>query len=188
MGIAVAAYSSCVVQSSLPVFESKARKRSSLVAPMKTTPPAVAIGPANAPERPVCCLPWGSSSVMPSGTVHTISPVLMFTADKLSHGGFWQGQLPRTLPLASFAGALNPPNWLPAPVPRWNSTSLPTVCGLYFGFFSRKPVAPTFCMLTKNKSFVGSAAAPPQLAPPVAPGKTSVSLVSEGELWTTQGV
>src|SRR5277367_6112687 len=133
MGTAVAVYLSLVDHNSLPVFESKARKRLSLVAPMKTSPPAVAIGPANAPERPVCCFASGSSSVMPRGTVQTISPVLMFTADKVSHGGFWHGQLPTTLPFASFAGALNPPYWLPEAVPRWYSTSVPLVCALYFG-------------------------------------------------------
>src|ERR1700733_16221754 len=135
MGTAVAAWSSLVTHSSLPDFESKARKRSSLVAPMKTIPPAVAIGPAKAPERPVCCLASGSSSVMPSGTVHTISPVLMFTADKLSQGGFWHGQLPRTLPLVSFAGALNPPYWLPAPAPRGGLNFLPRAFGFFFLFF-----------------------------------------------------
>src|ERR1700685_1363270 len=140
MGTAVAVYRSLVTQSSLPVFESKARKRLSLVAPMKTSPPAVAIGPAKAPARPVCCLAAGSSSVIPRGTVQTISPVLMFTADKLSQGGFWHGQLPITLPSASLAGALKPPYWLPALAPRRYSTSLPTVWGLYFGFFSRNPV------------------------------------------------
>ena len=109
MGTAVAVYWSFVDQSSWPVFESKARKRLSLVAPMKTSPPAVAMGPAKAPARPVCCFAPGSSSVMPRGTVQAISPVLMLTADKLSHGGFWQGQLPITFPFASFAGALKPP-------------------------------------------------------------------------------
>src|SRR6476646_3030737 len=40
MGVAVILLSTFVDQSSLPVRESKARKRLSLVAPMKTRPPA----------------------------------------------------------------------------------------------------------------------------------------------------
>src|SRR5215471_5967345 len=75
---------------------------------MNTNPPAVAIGPANAPERPVFCLPGGKPSVMPSGTCHAISPVLAFTAKRRSHGGLTQGRFPIDLPAASLAGAANP--------------------------------------------------------------------------------
>ncbi len=64
MGFALASFSSLVTHSSLPVFESKARKRWSEVAPMKTRPPAVVIGPA-LPPLPVFCLPSGRPSVMP---------------------------------------------------------------------------------------------------------------------------
>src|SRR5271163_1831985 len=105
MGFAVAAYSSFVVQSSLPVFESKARKRASLVAPMKTRPPAVAMGPAKAPERPVLRFSGGRKSVTPRGTCHAISPVFAFTANNRSQGGLMQGRLPSGLPPASLYGA-----------------------------------------------------------------------------------
>ena len=46
MGFALTFLSSLATHSSLPVFESNARKRWSVVAPMKTSPPAVTIGPA----------------------------------------------------------------------------------------------------------------------------------------------
>src|SRR5271154_4906240 len=96
-----------VTHSSLPVFESKARKRWSEVAPMNTSPPPVVIGPA-LPPFPVFCLPSGRPSLMPRVVCHAISPVLPLTAVRRPHGGFWQGQLPTTLPLASLPGALNP--------------------------------------------------------------------------------
>ena len=47
MGAEWALASSLVAQSSLPVFESKARKRLSVVAPIKTSPAAVAETPAD---------------------------------------------------------------------------------------------------------------------------------------------
>src|SRR2546426_5326158 len=83
--------SSFAVHSSLPVFESKARKRLSLVAPMNTKPPAVAMGPPML-KRPVFCLAGGNSSVTPSSTFQAISPVFAFTAIMWPHGGFWHGQ------------------------------------------------------------------------------------------------
>src|SRR3984885_6351103 len=101
MGIAVAAYSSCVVHNSLPVFESKARNRASLVAPMNTKPPAVEMGPANAPARPVLRFSGGRKSVTPRGTCQATSPVFAFTANNRSHGGLIHGRFPRDLPSAS---------------------------------------------------------------------------------------
>src|SRR2546430_4123640 len=83
--------STFAVHSSLPVFESKARKRLSLVAPMNTRPPAVAMGPPML-KRPVFCLAGGNSSVTPSSTFQAISPVFAFTAIMWPHGGFWHGQ------------------------------------------------------------------------------------------------
>ena len=79
----------------------------SAVAPMNTRPPAVVIGPALL-LLPVFCLPSGRVSVMPRVDCQTISPVLPLTAVRRPHGGFWQGQLPTTLPVASLPGALNP--------------------------------------------------------------------------------
>src|SRR5215471_9396714 len=83
--------SSFAVQSSLPLFESTARKRLSFVAAIKTSPPAVAIGPPMF-KRPVFFLPSGNSSVTPNGTFHATSPVLALTATRWPHGGFWHGQ------------------------------------------------------------------------------------------------
>src|SRR5258708_3956399 len=100
MGFALALRSSLADHSSLPVFDSIARKRLSLVAPMNTRPPAVTVGPA-LPTPPTFCFPGGSDSFTPIGTSHPISPVLAFTANRRPHGGFWQGQLPRTRPPAS---------------------------------------------------------------------------------------
>src|SRR5665213_905256 len=108
MGTEIALYSSLVSHSIFPVRESKARKRLSLVAPMKTKPPAVTMGPPK-PMRPVLRLPSGSSSVTPRGTCQANSPVLAFTAVRRPHGGFWQGQLlaPITRPDASVFLAQN---------------------------------------------------------------------------------
>src|ERR1700733_5144566 len=107
MGLEFASFSSLVTHSSLPVLESKARKRWSIVAPMKTSPPAVVIGPA-LPPFPVFCFPSGSPSVRPSVVVQATSPVFPLTAIRRPHGGFWHGQLPTTLPVASLPGALKP--------------------------------------------------------------------------------
>src|SRR6266853_585975 len=98
----MALYSNRVTHSSVPVFESNARKRRSLVAPMNTSPPAVAIDPPRF-RRPVSFLPSGSSSVTPSRTFQAISPVAIFTASKCPHGGLLQGQLdaPNRSPFAS---------------------------------------------------------------------------------------
>src|SRR5262245_35011632 len=105
MGIAVMLYSNFVDQSSFPVFDSNARNRPSLVAPMNNNPPAVAIGPP-APGDPAFCLPAGMVSLTPSGTCHAMSPVLALMATSRAHGGLLQGQFPIVRPLASFTEAL----------------------------------------------------------------------------------
>ena len=92
-------------QSSLPVFESKARNRRSVVAPTKTRPPAVTVGPA-LPLFPVSCLPSGSASVRPSGVSQAISPVLALTATRRPHGGRWHGRFAIVRPVSSLSGAL----------------------------------------------------------------------------------
>src|SRR5579883_394549 len=89
--MACALMSSFAVHNSLPVLESNARMRLSFVAAMKTSPPAVAMGPPMF-SRPVFFLPSGSSSVMPRGTFHAMSPVFAFTAMRFPQGGFWHGQ------------------------------------------------------------------------------------------------
>src|SRR5262245_52710118 len=80
-----------VAHNSFPVFASKARKRLSSVAPMKTNPPAVASEPPRF-GLPVFCLSSGNPSVIPNTACHTISPALTFTANNLPQGGRWQGQ------------------------------------------------------------------------------------------------
>src|SRR5262249_53385212 len=101
IGTAIALLSIFVIHSSFPVFASKARKRLSLVAPMNTTPPAVAIDPPML-IRPVFFFPSGSSSVTPSVTCQAMSPVFALIAVNWPHGGFWHGQLcsPRSWPCA----------------------------------------------------------------------------------------
>src|SRR4030095_7589094 len=92
MGFAFTVASSRVDHSSLPVFESKARKRRSFVAPTKISPPAVVVGPA-LPLPPVSCLPSGSASLRPRVLSQAISPVLAFTATSRAHGGRWHGRV-----------------------------------------------------------------------------------------------
>src|SRR5579863_9197120 len=155
----MALHSSLVTQSSLPVFESNARKRRSLLAPMKTSPPAVAIGPPRF-MRPVCCFAGGSSSVIPSGTDHAKSPLRASTAIRRPHGGFWQGQLlspfvrpsPSTF-LSQKRGSA--PIWLR----RSYCTREPPES------FSIQPILPSSDVLTKTYCSFGSVAVPPQLDP-----------------------
>jgi len=91
MGVALPVASSLAAHNSLPVRESKARSFESLVAPTKTSPPAVAMVPPTF-GVPVFSSPCGaSSSKFPSGTFHTISPVVALTADSSPQGGCWQG-------------------------------------------------------------------------------------------------
>src|ERR1700681_4597173 len=171
MGIACALISSLVTHSSFPVFESNARKRLSLVAPMNTSPPAVAIGPPMF-SRPVLRLPSGNSSVTPSVTCHANSPVLAFTAISRPHGGFWHGQacspeftmLPeRGLPSDHWKRDVGPRMLL-----RSYCTAAPGA------FFSIQPKLASSCELTKTYPIFGSAATPPQLTPPIEPGNSTV--------------
>ena len=53
-------------------------------------------------------LAFGQALTDAERACHAISPVLPLTAVRRPHGGFWHGQLPTTLPLASFPLALNP--------------------------------------------------------------------------------
>src|SRR5947207_15860160 len=92
MGVALAASTSFVTQSSFPVFASIARNRASIAAPMKIRPPAVVIGPPRGSGVPVFGTPSASnSSKDPSGLRHAISPVFTLTATISLHGGAWQG-------------------------------------------------------------------------------------------------
>src|SRR5579872_4579842 len=94
------------VHSSLPLLASKARNRESSVAPIKTNPLAVAMEPPML-GRPVFCFSGGRVSVIPSGTLQAMSPVLTLTATSSPHGGCWHIMLE--------ALSLNRP---PGPIPR----------------------------------------------------------------------
>ena len=86
IGTASTLKSNAADQSSSPVRESNARNMRSLVAPMNTSPPAVTIAPPTL-GLPTRCLPSGRSSLIPSGTSHTISPVPALTAYRRAQGG-----------------------------------------------------------------------------------------------------
>src|SRR5262249_50320957 len=84
---------SSVSHSCLPVFDSNARKRQSIVAPMKSTPPAVTMLPPML-SVPVWPNPFAfSDSTTPSGTFHAISPRLTSTATSSPNGGAEHGIL-----------------------------------------------------------------------------------------------
>src|SRR5262245_52626321 len=123
-------YTSFTVHISLPVFDSKARNRPSFFAPMKSSPPAVTIGPP-APGDPTFCLPGGKVSFTPSGTCQAMSPVFPLMATSCAHGGLLHGQFAIVRPVASFTDALNG-----GPLTRVYGTSLArSIPGSYFGFF-----------------------------------------------------
>ena len=86
----------------LPVFDSNARKRQSIVAPMKRTPPAVAMLPPMF-SVPVLPKPFSfSDSKNPNGTFHAISPRLTSTATSSPNG-------PARAPESSFRDSQNRP-------------------------------------------------------------------------------
>src|SRR5437868_3809062 len=84
IGVARAPAGKSAFHSSRPVSVSNARIARSSVAPMKTTPLAVAIGPPRftAPGKP---------PMVPSGTFQAIAPVARFTATNAPNGGGVQG-------------------------------------------------------------------------------------------------
>src|SRR5438093_9984992 len=91
IGVVCAHAGSAVSQSCLPVRDSNARKRPSIVAPMKTTPPAVAMLPPMF-NVPVLSKPWAlSDSTNPNGTFHTTPPRLTSRATSSPNGGAEHG-------------------------------------------------------------------------------------------------
>src|SRR5579885_329534 len=91
MGEACALAGSMKVHSSLPLSLSKARKRLSLVAPMKTSPPAVTSDPPIL-GAPVGGMPLASSaSTTPSTLRQRNSPRSRSMAVRNPQGGFWHG-------------------------------------------------------------------------------------------------
>src|SRR5579859_6582545 len=171
MGIACALISSFVTHSSFPVFELNARKRRSLVAPMNTSPPAVAMGPPIF-SRPVFLLPSGNSSVTPNVTCQANSPVLALTAISRPHGGFWHGHACSppftTLPVRGLPSNHWKRDVGPRMLLRSYSTAAPGA------FFSIHPKLASSCELTNTYPSFGSAATPPQLTPPIEPGNSTV--------------
>ena len=118
--------------------ESNARKRLSIVPAMNTSPPAVTIGPP-CPKAPVFLMPFASSSsLVPSGTLQAMSPVLALTAIRCAHGGGWHGRL--------FAGSQKRAFTVPRPsgLKRRYATVSPS------GVLSRRPMPPTSRELTKT--------------------------------------
>src|ERR1700682_3093252 len=115
MGVALAASTSLVTQSSLPVRASSARKRASIDAPMNTRPPAVVMLPPLGSGGPVFGTPRASSSSKdPNGVRHATSPEFTFTAMISPQGGAWHGHflVPSQNRPAEFVGAPSAPTRL----------------------------------------------------------------------------
>src|SRR5437016_2256076 len=115
MGVALAASASRVTQSSLPVLASSARNRASMLAPMNSNPPAVAIGPPRGSGVPVLGTPRASSSSKePNGMRHATSAVFTLTAISSAQGGDWHGHFlaPSQNRPAEFGGAPSAPTRL----------------------------------------------------------------------------
>src|SRR5262245_35329435 len=91
-GIECAGASSFSLQSSFPFRASNARKRPSIVAPINTRSPAVVMLPPRL-GVPVLIPLASSSSKIPSGTCHLISPEFTSTATSSPHGGATQEYL-----------------------------------------------------------------------------------------------
>src|SRR5436190_10379088 len=93
IGVVCAHAGSSVSHNCLPVRDSNARNRQSIVAPMKMTPPAVAMLPPRF-SVPVLSNPFAFSGAMnPSGTSQTISPRLTSSATSSPNGGAEHGIL-----------------------------------------------------------------------------------------------
>ena len=91
IGTSCAQAGSSVSHTCFPLFDSNARKRQSIVAPMKITPPAVAMLPPML-SVPVLSKPLAfSDSTKPSGTRHATSPRLTSIASSSPNGGAEHG-------------------------------------------------------------------------------------------------
>src|SRR6266581_2454713 len=156
MGVACALASSSPTQSCSPVRVLNARKRLSIVAPINTTPPSVTIEPPRL-GAPVAVF---SSSITPSGTFQTISPVFTSTALSVPQGGFWHGHWCLSQKRA-YSPSLDPLRY---------RTGASAACG------SIAPTAPNSFTLTNKSPEAPSKAAPDQFAPPSVPGITNVIL------------
>src|SRR3954468_23507051 len=118
MGTVCAQAGSSVSQSCVPLCASKARKRQSIVAPMKIRPLAVAMLPPML-SVPVLGNPFAlSDSTNPSGTFHAISPRFMSTATSSPNGGAEHGTLVSGSQNRPTPPPPGPPPPRPAPHPR----------------------------------------------------------------------
>src|SRR5580765_2688199 len=91
IGVVCAHAGSSVSQSCLPLRDSNARKRQSMVAPMKISPLAVAMLPPMF-SVPVLSKPFAlSDSTKPNGTLHATSPRLTSSASSSPNGGAEHG-------------------------------------------------------------------------------------------------
>src|SRR5581483_2931866 len=154
IGFECALASSFVSQSSFPFSELNARNRESLLAPMKTRPPAVATLPPRFGD-PVLRTPIASSaSILPNTDRHAISPELRSTATNSPKGGFWHGMC-----------VSRSQNRAYGPYAEVRTNSDPC--------FSRWPHCPTFMTLTNNKPRSGSTETPPQFPPPKVLGNNN---------------
>src|SRR6267378_4196177 len=156
IGLACALASRVAAHSCSPVFASNPRKRSSTVAPINTTPPAVTIEP---PRFGVPVVVF-SSSTTPSGTFQAISPLFTSTALSVPQGGFWHGHWCSSQKRA----------YSPSLDARRYCSGASAACG------SIAPMAPNSLALTNKQPEPRSKEAPDQFAPPNVPGTTNVIL------------
>src|SRR5262245_41209236 len=170
--------------SSLPLRASNARKRPSMVAPIKTRSPAVVILPPRL-GVPVFIPLASSSSKMPSGTCQAISPVFTLTATSSPHGGalheyFVLGSQNRppsgvtlryVVPFPSSASAGAPP---PPQPPRPRPPRPPPPRGWFGSTFSTWPHWPAFITFVKIMPSRGLNETPFQFPPPTAPGNRTI--------------
>src|SRR5438445_1336276 len=91
LGVAYPAAGRDVSHSSWPVVLSNARNFASMVAEIKTRPPAVTIGPPYC-SAPVATPPFpASAGCSPSGILQRYAPVLRSIALSVPHGGLMTG-------------------------------------------------------------------------------------------------
>src|SRR5207249_10688989 len=162
IGTACAHAGSSVSHSCLPLFDSNARNRQSIVAPMKSTPPAVTMLPPML-GVPVLSKPFAfSDSKNPIGTFHAISPRLTSTATSSPNGGAEHGILVSGFQKRPTA----PPHGLRrthvvGPPPRAVPCTIFATC-------------PRFITLVNTRPSVGSYDKPFQLPPPSVLGNVTI--------------
>src|SRR3954465_4781919 len=171
IGVTWAQAGSSVSHSCLPVFDSKARKRQSIVAPMKTTPPAVAMLPPmlSVPvlSKPLSFSDWKN----PSGTFHATSPLFTSTATSSPNGLAEQGIL--------VSGFQNRPTAPPHGLRRTQVFSPPpraVPCTIFATW-------PMFITLVNTRPSVGSYENPFQLPPPSVLGNVSIVPSASGGVY-----